>query len=153
VAKTKLPKTVAGVPIPAAIRNSSTVDTMLNSKIGREILADAVVAGAAAIAAALVKNRPSADQIAKAGEQVAEAGKSGAAATRDGVQDAASALAGVMTAAARAILPASVTGADGAAKSKRKSPGKARSAAKKRAKPAGAKAKAKKPASRETRTV
>ncbi|MXQ14810.1 hypothetical protein [Microvirga makkahensis] len=88
--KAKLPKTVAGVKVPRAVRSSSLPDELLNSELGREILAEALAAAAGAVASVLIKKRPSADQIAQAGHAVA----------------------GTMTDMARTVLPASLTRAD-----------------------------------------
>jgi hypothetical protein len=112
MAKTKIPKTIAGVKVPKALRKSGAVSTMLNNPLGREILAGAIVAGATAAAAALVKHRPSAGQVADAGEGVVDAGGATAGIASDAVQDAASTLAGVVASAAKMILPDALTGTD-----------------------------------------
>ena len=44
--ETKLPKKVAGVKVPKAVRESGSLATLFNSALGREILADALIAGA-----------------------------------------------------------------------------------------------------------
>ncbi len=93
--KTKVPKTVAGVKVPKALRNSGWLDPLLADPQTREILADVL------IAAALVKKRPSPPQTADRAD--AEAGS----AARDLVHGAADA--DVITDAAKAILPASLT--------------------------------------------
>jgi hypothetical protein len=110
-AKTKVPKKVAGVKLPKAMRKSA-IGTLLASQLGREILADALIAAAGAAAAALVKHRPTAGQVTGTGKAVADAGANAAGTTRDAVQDAAGVVAGIVTEAARHILPGSVTGAD-----------------------------------------
>jgi hypothetical protein len=104
-------KTIAGVKVPKLLRASS-LSTLIESPLGRTILADALVAAATAAAAALVKHRPSSRQVAAAGEAVADAGGDAAAATRDTVQSAAGAVATLVTEAAQHILPSSMTGAD-----------------------------------------
>jgi hypothetical protein len=48
-----LPKSIAGVKVPKAVRKSSALGTLFNSELGREILADALLAAAGAAAAAL----------------------------------------------------------------------------------------------------
>jgi hypothetical protein len=98
------PKTLGGLKLPKAIRKSA--GTLLNSGLGREILADALIAAAGAAAAALTRTRPARN----AGHAVAEAGSETAAATSDAVQTAAGAVAGVLTEAARNFLPASLVG-------------------------------------------
>jgi len=79
--KSKVPKSVAGVKVPKALRNG-LLGSFLDDPRTREILADVLMAAAGAAAAALVKNRPST-------QQVAEAGASAAGATRDMAQAAA----------------------------------------------------------------
>ena len=109
--KSKLPKKVAGVKVPKTLRKNALV-TLFDSPIGREILADAIVAAATAAAAALVKHRPSARQLANAGEAVVDAGADAASATRDSVQGAAGAVANLVTEVAQHVLPSSMTGAE-----------------------------------------
>jgi hypothetical protein len=111
--KTGLPKTVAGVKVPKAVRNSSTLGTLINSELGREILADALIAAAGAAAAALTKTRTAraaGTAGAGAGSQAAAATGDAASAAGDAVQTAAGAVAGVVTEAARNFLPASLLG-------------------------------------------
>jgi hypothetical protein len=109
--KSKLPKKVAGIKVPKMLRKGA-VATLFDSPRGREILADALMAAAGAAAASLVQHRPSARQVAKAGEAVVDAGTDAATATRDTVQSAAGAVADLVTEAAQHILPASLTGSD-----------------------------------------
>ncbi len=112
-----LPKSIAGVKVPKAVRKSSALGTLFNSQLGREILADALLAAAGAAAAALTRTRPAraaGTAIADAGSDVASsaAASAGTAAnvTGDLVQTAAGAVAGVVTEAARTFLPASLLG-------------------------------------------
>jgi hypothetical protein len=105
-AKKAAPDAVAGVKIPRAVRKSSMWSTLFSSPLGREILADALVAAAGAAAAALTKTRP----VQAAGHAVADAGSDAAAATRDTVETAAGAVAEVVTDAARNILPSALFG-------------------------------------------
>ncbi len=102
--KRKVPKNVAGVKVPKALRQGFMA-SFLEDPRTREILADVLMAAAGAAAAALVKNRPS-------GQQVKEAGASAAGATRDVVQVAAERVTDSVAEAARRILPTSLTGAD-----------------------------------------
>jgi len=104
--KTRVPKKVAGVKVPKTLRKSKTLDTLLGSPFGREVLAGALVAAAGAAASYLIKHRPSRDQIAEAGEAAAEVGAEGASATKDMTQAAAAALAELVTVAAEKYLPA-----------------------------------------------
>ena len=54
----RLPKTLWGVRIPKKLRKSKLIDWLLNDPIGRNLLADALVAAAGAAAAALTRNPP-----------------------------------------------------------------------------------------------
>ena len=105
--KVKVPKKVAGIKVPKALRKSGALDALVSSSIGREILAGAIVAAAAAAASALRKHGPSVDDVGRAGKAVAGAGADAASATGDMTRTAASALAGVVADAAQALLPGS----------------------------------------------
>jgi hypothetical protein len=112
--KTKAPRTrasaptsVLGVTVPKTLTNA--LDSLVNSERGREILASALVAAASAAAAALVK-RSDSPQVTKAREAANEAGDQVASATKDLTEVAASAVADIVTGAARSLLPASMTG-------------------------------------------
>ena len=102
------PTRVMGVTVPKTLTNA--LDSLVNSERGREILASALVAAASAAAAALVK-RSDSPQVAKAREAANEAGDQVASATKDLTEVAASAVADIVTGAARSLLPASMTGA------------------------------------------
>jgi hypothetical protein len=104
--KSALPKKVAGVKVPKQVRESKSLATLLTSGLGREILADALIAAAGAAAAALTRTRTARE----AGHAVAETGTQAAAATGDAVQTAAGAVATVVGEAARSFLPASLVG-------------------------------------------
>jgi hypothetical protein len=103
-----VPKKVAGVKVPKAVRQSSSISTLFSSALGREILADALIAAAGAAAAALTRTR-SAQQ---AGHAVAEAGSNAASTASDAVQTASTAVAGVISEAARNFLPPSLIGGE-----------------------------------------
>jgi hypothetical protein len=103
------PTRVMGVTVPKTLTNA--LDSLVNSARGREILASALVAAASAAAAALVK-RSDSPQVAKAREAANEAGDQVASATKDLTEVAASAVADIVTGAARSLLPASLTGGD-----------------------------------------
>jgi hypothetical protein len=111
--KAKLPKTVAGVKVPKVIRTSGLLDELLNSPLGREILAEAIVAAAGAVASVLMKKRPSADQVAQAGEAIVDTGAEAVSATKDLAQTAVGAVTEVVADAARHILPSALTGSAG----------------------------------------
>ena len=111
--KAGTPKSIAGVKVPKAMRKSSSFATLFNSELGREILADALIAAAGAAAAALTRTRPAraaGGVIADAGSGAAASAGTAANATGDLVQTAAGAVAGVVTEAARNFLPASLLG-------------------------------------------
>ncbi len=93
-----------GTKLAKTAKKSGLMD-LVNSSLGREILADALIAAAGAAAAALTKTRTA----KKAGAAVADAGSDAA----DLTQTAAGAVAGVVTEAARHFLPASLVGEEG----------------------------------------
>jgi hypothetical protein len=105
---TGVPKKVSGVKVPKTVRQSTSLSTLFNSALGREILADALIAAAGAAAAALTRTRSA----QKAGHAVAEAGSEAATATSDAVQTASSAVAGVISEAARNFLPPNLVGGE-----------------------------------------
>ena len=86
--------TVAGFKIPKALRKLGPIRDMLTSDLGREILADALVAAAGAAALALTKTRGSSDV-----KTVAKAAAQGV------MTSAAGTVAGVVSEAARHFLP------------------------------------------------
>jgi hypothetical protein len=98
--KSGVPKKVAGIKVPKAVRESKSLSTLFMSSLGREILADALIAAAGAAAAALTQTRPA----QKAGHAVVDAG----AEASDSVQTAAGAVASVVTQAAKSFLPPSL---------------------------------------------
>lgn len=113
----KLPKRIAGVKIPKAMRKSgAAVASFLGSDTGRVILAGLLTEAAQA----LVRNRPSAAGVAEAGTAVADKGVQAATTVKDVASDvakdvaqaAAVVVSGVVSEAAKRILPASLTGAD-----------------------------------------
>ncbi|HZH10189.1 MAG TPA: hypothetical protein VEZ24_07460 [Microvirga sp.] len=97
-------KKSTGTKLAKSAKKSGLMD-LINTDLGREILADALIAAAGAAAAALTKTRTA----KKAGAAVADAGSQG----MDLTQTAAGAVAGVVTEAARHFLPASLTDAEG----------------------------------------
>jgi hypothetical protein len=112
------PKTIAGVKVPKAARGSlASLTTLFNSELGREILADALIAAAGAAAAALTRTRTA----KAAGNAVADAGSDAASASSDALQIAAGAVASVVTEAARNFLPSSLVGEHGGDKRKKQS--------------------------------
>ena len=57
MAKAKLPKRIAGFKVPKALRKSKMVTGLLRNDLGRQIVADAIIAGAGAAAVILVRER------------------------------------------------------------------------------------------------
>jgi hypothetical protein len=96
-AKGKKSKKSTGSKLVKTAKKSGLMD-LINTDLGREILADALIAAAAA----LTKTRAA----KKAGAAAANAGAQGA----DLTQTAAGAVAGVVTEAARHFLPAGLIG-------------------------------------------
>ena len=105
-------KKTPGTKLAKSAKKSGLMD-LINTDLGREILADALIAAAGAAAAALTKTRTA----KKAGAALANTGAQGA----DLTQTAAGAVAGVVTEAARHFLPASLVGEEGEAESSAKS--------------------------------
>jgi len=96
-------KKSTGTKLAKSAKKSGLMD-LINTDLGREILADALIAAAGAAAAALTKTRTA----KKAGTAVAASGSQG----MDLTQTAAGAVAGVVTEAARHFLPGGITGAE-----------------------------------------
>ena len=101
--KAKLPKTVAGLKVPKALRKSGVLETLVGSHAGRQILADALVAAAAAAAAALVKDR--------SGPQEGGKGRSRTVMS-DATHAAAGAVAGFITDAAQNLITGALGGGE-----------------------------------------
>jgi hypothetical protein len=93
-----------GAKVPKTLRNA--LDTLINSPRGREILASALVAAASAAAAALTKGSD-AKEVREARREAADAGKQ---LTQDLSDAAASVVAGIVSDAARSLLPSSLIG-------------------------------------------
>ncbi|MCG7392232.1 hypothetical protein MHY87_04865 [Microvirga sp. ACRRW] len=94
-------KKSTGTKLAKTAKKSGLMD-LINTDLGREILADALIAAAGAAAAALTKTRAA----KRAGAAAANAGSQGA----DLTQTAAGAVANVVSEAARHFLPANLTG-------------------------------------------
>lgn len=101
--KNRIPKKVAGFKIPKVIRKSPVVSGLLASDTGRKILADALMAGAAAAVAVLANNNK--DAIADAGEDAAKGTARAGVIVKDVVKGVSSAMAEVIGDAARAVIP------------------------------------------------
>ncbi|HZH50602.1 MAG TPA: hypothetical protein VEZ16_01850 [Microvirga sp.] len=103
----KSKKKSSGTKLAKTVQKSGLMD-LFNSSLGREILADALIAAAGAAAAALTKTRTA----QKAGAAAMDAGAKAADTTTDAMQTASGAVATVVTEAARQFLPASLLGQD-----------------------------------------
>jgi hypothetical protein len=107
-----LPKTFAGMKVPKALRNSSMISALINNPVGREVLADALLAGATAAAAALRANAAATRRVGRARKAVAAASSDAAesaAKTKDLVEHAVGTASGALTEAvgkaAKKMLP------------------------------------------------
>jgi hypothetical protein len=99
MAKNRIPKKIAGVKIPRAIRKNTLMKGLLGNPVGRQIVADALIAAATAAAAALVASRPGG--VKKAGKAVANAGEDTLQVARGALKSAASAFTDSLTNAAK----------------------------------------------------
>ena len=100
--KIKLPKKVAGYKVPKSVRKSKLLRALLNNSVGRDVLANALTAGAGAAAAVLIENR---DEIATTGKKGARKGVRAASLAAEAAQSAANAMVGVVRDAAHTFLP------------------------------------------------
>ena len=100
--KHQLPKKLLGVKVPKPLRNFDWLTSFLESDIGRRIIAEALVAAAAAASAALIA--PRTETGAKAGKAVQKTGRNGGHLVQDVVRSAASAATGVIGNAAKSML-------------------------------------------------
>ena len=102
----KLPKKIAGVKVPKFLRQPGTITDFLNSPVGRLVLAEALLAAAAAL-----KNyKPVAETVGQAADTVEAAGSEAATTAKNLVHSAASGLADVAAGVVRQIVPASSAG-------------------------------------------
>jgi len=111
--KASLPKSVGGVKVPKALRKARPLGKLMKSDLGREILADVIVAAAGAAAAALSRTgagRSAGRAVTNLGGAAAEAGGDAARAGSQLAETATGAVAGVVTEAARSLLPSSLVG-------------------------------------------
>jgi hypothetical protein len=96
--KNAIPKKIAGFKVPKSLRKSALLDNLLKSSVGRTILADALTAGAAAAAAALVEYR---EEVGDTAAKGVKGGRRALAVLSHAVQDGTSAMMGVVAEAAR----------------------------------------------------
>ena len=107
--KAALPKKIAGVKVPRTVRKSRMLRAMLKNPMGRDLLANALVAGAGAAAAVLVEKR---EVVADASKSTVKAGKKAgkksyraAQIAGHAMESAVSAMMGVVADAAHTIVP------------------------------------------------
>lgn len=112
-AKSQMPKTVAGVKVPKEVRDfGGGIGSWLSSHVGREVMAEALLAAAGAAALALRRHAPSSDDVARTGKRMrraardaAETGGEAADLTRDLVQAAAGVVGDVVATGVQKLLP------------------------------------------------
>jgi hypothetical protein len=93
--KNRIPKKIAGVKVPRPLRKSKVLRSMMASDIGRDVLANALTAGAGAAAAVLVDHRDDVGETARTATKkgakafglASEAVQSGFSAAMDVVKD------------------------------------------------------------------
>ena len=99
--KLKVPKKIGGFKIPKQVRKSGAAKWALSTPLGRNILADVLVAAAGAAAAVISKHRPSGEQVAHGAEVASDT----ASATPDLVKTAVGAVGSTVAEVARQVLP------------------------------------------------
>lgn len=100
--KFAIPKTIAGMKVPKRLRKSSLVRNLLSNRVGRQIMADALMAGAGAAATILIAERKEAAHGAEAGLRKTRRGFS---IVGEAMEGAVGAMFGVVTEAANSMLP------------------------------------------------
>ncbi len=100
--KHQLPKKLLGVKVPKPLRNFDWLTSFLESDIGRRIIAEALVAAAAAASATLIGTQT--DTGAQAGKAAKKAGGHGSHLVKDVAMSAAGAATGVLGNAAKSML-------------------------------------------------
>jgi Pyruvate/2-oxoacid:ferredoxin oxidoreductase gamma subunit len=100
--KVRIPKRVFGAKVPKLLRKSKMMRSLLHSPLGRDMLANAITAAAAAAATVLVEER---ETIAEAGSRGAKKGARAMGIAGEAVQSAAAAAMQVVGEAARSVLP------------------------------------------------
>jgi hypothetical protein len=103
LAKNRIPKKVLGFKIPKMLRKNAVLRALLASPTGRQILGNALMAGATAAAAVLTASHS--DEIAGAGKGAVKSSKKAGNVAARAVKDAAGAMVGVISEAASSVLP------------------------------------------------
>ena len=104
-AKDKVPKAVAGVPVPKRLRKASIITSVLNHPLGRRILADALVAAAGAAATALNRHQASGTHASQDGDGHALKSHPSSLITSDLAKSAAGALGHLALDVVEQVLP------------------------------------------------
>lgn len=102
MAKNRIPKKVVGYKVPKAIRKSPVIRSLLASDIGRDVLANALTAGAGAAAAVLVTER---QEIADTSKKGARKSAKALGIAGEAIRNAAQAATEVVRDAAHSALP------------------------------------------------
>ena len=103
--KVKIPKTVAGVPVPKRLRKGGTLASILNHPLGRTILADVLLAAAGAAATALNRHQTGGPQKLHSGEAAPDARDQAPSVTSDLAKSAAGALGNLALDVVEQVLP------------------------------------------------
>ena len=102
--KKVIPRKIAGYKVPKALRRSRLLNHLLRSPVGREIIANALTAGATAAAAALVVHRDEIGEATAAGaKRGARQGKRTLTVLNRAARDGADAMMDVVADAARSV--------------------------------------------------
>ncbi len=99
---TRIPKKIAGIRVPKAVRKSPVLRSLLGNETGRQILGQALIAGATAAASVLAARSEAA---ADAGDSLKMTTKNVGGVAKDAIQSAKGAMADVIGDAARSVLP------------------------------------------------
>ena len=105
MAKNKVPKTIVGYKVPSFIRKSPVIKALLASDVGRNVLANAITAAAAAAAAVLMGER---DEIAGAAKTGARKGARAVGIAGEAISRAAEAAVSVVMDTAQDALPKNI---------------------------------------------
>lgn len=98
----RIPKKVAGISVPKAVRKSPLLRSLLGSEAGRQMLGQALIAGATAAAGVLAARSETA---ADAGGSLKKTSQNVGGVAKDAIQSATGAIADVIGDAARSVLP------------------------------------------------
>jgi hypothetical protein len=99
--KSALPKRVAGIKVPKRLRKSRLLRSLLGNSLGRQVVADALVAGAGAAGTVLMRERKEVAHAAGAGVRK---GTKRLALVTEALEEAVEAMMDVVSDAARAML-------------------------------------------------